>query len=88
MWWDDIIDINEFMRRLIKYIVMGFMIALVTYAIPKQSLNFDEIAMVSLSTAATFCILDTYLPSIGVSARNGAGLGIGATLVGFPGGLM
>jgi len=37
-----------------------------------------------LTAAATFSILDTYVPVIAVNARSGAGLGIGANLVGFP----
>jgi hypothetical protein len=31
-------------------------------------------------------ILDTYIPTMGESARTGAGFGIGANLVHFPGG--
>ena len=38
----------------------------------------------ALTAAATFSILDTYVPSLAVSARTGAGFGIGANLVGFP----
>ena len=38
----------------------------------------------ALVAAATFSILDTYVPSMGSSARTGAGFGIGANLVGFP----
>jgi hypothetical protein len=34
----------------------------------------------------TFSILDVYIPSMGVSARTGAGFGLGANLVRFPGG--
>ena len=34
--------------------------------------------------AATFSILDTFVPTMGASARTGAGFGIGANLVGFP----
>lgn len=63
------------------------MVALAAYAIPKRSLNLEEIAMIALTAAATFSILDTYVPTIGVTARSGAGFGIGANLVGFPGGL-
>ena len=44
-------------------------------------------ALIALTAAATFAILDTYIPSMAVSARSGAGFGIGANLVGFPGGL-
>ena len=79
-----IFDISELVKRIIKYLVEGFMVALACYAIPKQSLNLEEIAMIAMMAAATFSILDTYLPSMGVSARTGAGFGIGANLVGFP----
>ena len=42
------------------------------------------IAIIALMAAATFSILDTFVPTMGVSARSGAGFGIGANLVGFP----
>ena len=60
------------------------MVAVAAYAIPKKSLNLDEVALIALIAAATFSILDTYVPSVGASARSGAGFGIGANLVGFP----
>ena len=80
-------DIAELVNRVIKYLVEGLMVAIAAYAIPKRSLNLEEIALIALTAAATFSILDTYVPSIGVTARSGAGFGIGANLVGFPGGL-
>lgn len=63
------------------------MVAIVSFVIPKRSLNLEEIALISLTAASSFAILDTYIPSMGVTARSGAGFGIGANLVGFPGGL-
>jgi len=80
-------DVTELVSRIIKYLVEGLMVAIAAYAIPKRSLNLEEIALIALTAAATFSILDTYIPSIGVTARSGAGFGIGANLVGFPGGL-
>ena len=77
-------DMGELVRRAIKYLVEGFMVAIAAYAIPKKSLNLDEVALIALTAAATFSILDTYVPSMAVSARSGAGFGIGANLVGFP----
>ncbi len=74
-------DITEIIKRIIKYLVEGFMVALVAYAIPKRSLNYEEIAILALTAAATFCILDTYIPTMGMSSRQGAGLGIGFNLV-------
>ena len=78
------LDLGELVRRAVKYLVEGLMVALAAYAIPKQSLNLDEVALIALTAAATFSILDTYVPSMAVSARSGAGFGIGANLVGFP----
>jgi ABC-type Co2+ transport system permease subunit len=78
---------NELIKRIIKYLVEGLIISIAAYAIPKKSLNMEEIALLALTAAATFAILDTYIPSMGVGARSGAGFGIGANLVGFPGGL-
>ena len=80
----DALDLGELVKRAVKYLVEGFMVAIAAYAIPKRSLNFDEVALISLTAAATFSILDTYVPSMAVSARSGAGFGIGANLVGFP----
>jgi ABC-type Co2+ transport system permease subunit len=83
----EMLDLGELARRVVKYLVEGLMVALAAYAIPKRSLNMDEVLLIALTAAATFSILDTYVPSIGVSARSGAGFGIGANMVGFPGGL-
>jgi ABC-type Co2+ transport system permease subunit len=84
---NNMFDVSELIKRIIKYLVEGFMVAIAAYAIPKRSLNLEEILMIALTAAATFSILDTYVPVIGVSARSGAGLGIGLNLTGFPGGL-
>ena len=78
------VDINEFVKRVIKYVIEGLMVALAAYAIPKKSLNMEEIALLAMCAAATFSILDVFVPSLAVSARSGAGFGIGANLVGFP----
>jgi len=77
----------ELFKRAVKYLVEGLLVAIAAYAIPQKSLKLDEIALIALTAAATFSILDTYVPSMGVNARTGAGFGIGANLVGFPGGL-
>ena len=81
-----LINVAELVKRVIKYLVEGLMVAIAAYAIPKRSLNMEEIVLIALTAAATFSILDTYVPSMGVSARSGASFGIGANLVKFPGG--
>jgi len=79
-----VLDLGELVRRVVKYVVEGFMVAVAAYAIPKRSLHLDEVMLIALTAAATFSILDTYVPSMAVSARSGAGFGMGANLVGFP----
>ena len=81
-----LINVGELVKRIIKYLVEGLMVAIAAYAIPKRSLNIEEIILIALTAAATFSILDTYIPSMGVTARSGAGFGIGANLVRWPGG--
>ena len=79
-------DITELIKRIIKYLIEGLMVSIAAFAIPKRSLNLEEIALIALTAAATFAILDTYIPAMGVNTRAGAGLGIGLNLVKFPGG--
>ena len=83
---NSLINVGELVKRIIKYLVEGLMVAIAAYAIPKRSLNIEEIVLIALTAAATFSILDTYIPSMGVSARSGTGLGIGLNLAHFPGG--
>ena len=80
----NLVDGGELLRRAVKYLVEGLMVAIAAYAIPKKQLNMEEVLLIALSAAATFSILDTYVPSMAVSARSGAGFGVGANLVGFP----
>jgi len=77
-----IFDFNELIKRGIKYLVLGLVIAFVAYTIPKQKLKVEEVLVVSLSAAASFAILDIFAPSIGQAARTGAGYGIGLGITG------
>lgn len=77
------VDVGDLTTRLLKYFLEGLAVALVAYWLPGK-LKISEIGMISLTAMATFAILDIYAPSVGASARTGAGFGIGAGLVGFP----
>ena len=76
------IDFPELVKRIIKYLVLGLCISVVAIVIPKKSLNVEEILILALAAAATFSILDTFLPSIGESAKMGIGLSVGSALGG------
>jgi len=80
------INVQEITKKIIKYLVEGFIVALACFAIPKQSLDLEAIALIALVAAMTFSNLDVYIPSMGVSARQSAGWGIGFGVTGFPGG--
>lgn len=79
-------DVRLLLERVLKYLVEGLMVALAAFVIPnkKNRLNWEEIAMISLTASATFAILDMYAGGVAAGARQGAGFGIGANLVGFP----
>ena len=75
-------DLYELARRAFKYIIEGLMVAIAAYSIPKKSLNLDEVVIIGLTAAATFSLLDVFIPAMGVAARSGAGTGIGLGLIG------
>jgi len=77
-------DVNDLVTRVIKYLVEGIAVALALVFIPRKALPYDEVLTVTVLAAVVFAILDIFAPSIGVTARQGAGFGIGANLVGFP----
>ena len=73
---------EELLKRAIKYIVEGIIVALAAFVIPKQSLKVEEVTVIALTAAATLAVLDTFIPSMGVTSRQGAGLAIGTGLAG------
>jgi hypothetical protein len=77
-------DLSDIVARLVKYALEGLAVAVAAYLLPGKVLRLSEIGMIALVALATFAILDIYAPSVGSSARSGAGFGIGANLVGFP----
>jgi ABC-type Co2+ transport system permease subunit len=80
----NVFDFAELVKRAIKYLVEGLVVAIVAVLVPKKSLNVEEIVIIALTAAATFSILDVFIPSMGASVRQGAGLGVGFNLVKFP----
>jgi ABC-type Co2+ transport system permease subunit len=80
-------DFGELVKRAIKYVIEGLVVSIAAYAIPKRNkFDVEELIIIGLVAAATFAVLDVFVPAMGSSARNGAGLGIGLNLVRFPGG--
>jgi hypothetical protein len=82
------LDMGDLVSRLVKYALEGLVVAIAAFWLPKfmggKTLPLSQIGMIGMVALATFAILDVYAPSVGASARTGAGFGIGAHLVGFP----
>ena len=80
------INVKMILVRLIKYVVEGSAVALATYLITKKNkVSAQDILMIAITAAAVFAILDLFAPSVGLASRQGAGFGLGASLVGFGG---
>jgi hypothetical protein len=76
------LDLSNVIQRAIKYLVEGLAVAVAAYYIPRKKMNLQEIAVIALTAAATLAVLDHLAPTVGLGARQGAGFGIGASLVG------
>jgi len=77
--------VTELVTRVIKYLLEGLAVAVAMVVIPRRIPSLEEIVSVSVVAAVVFAILDLLSPSVGLTARQGAGFGLGANLVGFPG---
>jgi hypothetical protein len=75
-------NVNVMIVRITKYIIMGILMSTCCYIIPGRKLLGEEVMLIAASAAATFAILDTYLPGVGVAARTGVGFTLGSNLVG------
>ena len=78
----DGLDVMEILRRALKYLVEGISVAVAAWLIPRNKLQVAEIVVLSVTAAAVFAILELYSPAIGASARTGAGLSLGAGMLG------
>lgn len=78
------ISMTEIATRIIKYFLEGLAVAVAMTIIPRKTPAYEEIFICSVFAAGVFAILDLLSPSIGLTARQGAGFGLGANLVGFP----
>ena len=66
-------DVNS----LVKYILEGIAVALAAFYIPRRNVDPKEIAMIALTAAMAFAVLDMFSPGVAAGARQGTGFGIG-----------
>jgi hypothetical protein len=83
-------NVNEVLKRILKYFIEGAVVAFVAIVLPNRDgksmtlLRWQEALLLAFVAAGTFAALDFFAPSIAISSRQGAGFGIGASLVGWP----
>lgn len=70
-------------QSLVKYLLEGLAVAVAAFYIPRKTVDLKEIGLIALTAAAVFAILDQFATSVGQSARQGAGFGIGLQQVGY-----
>ena len=80
-------SVADVISRVTKYLLEGLAVAVAMVIIPQKVPKLDEILVVAVIAAVVFAILDLLSPSVGLTARQGAGFGLGAHLVKFPGAL-
>jgi hypothetical protein len=78
---------TELLTRAVKYFLEGLAVAVAMVIIPRKVPQLEEIAVIATTAAVVFAILDLLSPSVGLTARQGAGFGLGAHIVKFPGAL-
>ena len=80
------VNSRELCKRLIKYLLLGLVLAFAQLVIPKRSVNIEEVVTMAVIAAATFAVIDLFSgeESMGKDARTGAALIMGARIAGFP----
>jgi len=73
---------------ILRALVEGLAVAIAAVFIAKHALPMKEVFTLALTAAVVFFVLDLQVvpPVYSSTVRTGAGFGLGANLVGFPGG--
>lgn len=72
-----LLNVND----LLKYLLEGLAVAVAAFYIPKRKTDVQEVAMIAVTAAATFMVLDKLAPGVAAGARQGSGFGVGQGLV-------
>lgn len=69
-------------ENVVKYILEGLAVSVASHLVSKNRLNFKEIALLGVTAALVFMVLDQFSPAVSAGARQGSGFGIGYKMVG------
>ncbi len=74
---------RELCKRVVKYVLMGLIIAICTLVLPKPKIDLEAVIALALVSGCTFAIIDTFIPTMSYPVQFGTGAGIGLSLSGF-----
>jgi hypothetical protein len=75
-------DVMEIVMRIVKYLIEGLAVGAAAWAVGRRKLKMEEVVIIAITAAVTLIILDTFSSQIGDSTRLGAGVALGAKIVG------
>lgn len=70
------LDIQEIVKRALKYFIEGLAVAIAAVVIPSKKLKIEETVMVATAAAATMAVLDTFVPDVYSGYKFGTGFGL------------
>ncbi len=80
-------DFPEAIKRLVRYVLEGLCVSISVQLITHKKILASETLLIGITSAAILSLLDSFSPAVSSGARNGMGIGIGASTVGY-GGMM
>lgn len=75
-------DVMEIVMRIVKYLIEGLAVGAAAWAVGRRKLKMEEVVIIAITAAVTLIILDTFSAQVGDSTRLGAGVALGAKIVG------
>jgi len=72
---------SDILKKLLKYVIEGLVVAIAGYYIPAKKPEISEIIIIALVAASTFAILEVYMPDAYMASRLGFGFQTGRNLI-------
>ncbi len=72
----------EIVMLIVKYLIEGLAVGAAALAVGRRKLKMEEVVNIAITAAVTLIILDTFSAQVGDSTRLGAGVALGAKIVG------
>ena len=57
-------DKDELLKRICKYLIIGFIVFATSYFVPENKLRLVECLFIGISASAAFGVIDLFYPSV------------------------